>query len=49
MKYSFLGGGKPKAPVPGDDLTGLLDQANDDLVFNPDMDLEFNPDNLDVS
>lgn len=44
-----MGGGKPKAPAPKDDLSVLLDQANDDLEFNPDKDLEFNPDNLDVS
>ena len=47
--YEFLGGGKPKAPPPGDDLSGLLDQANDDLEFNPDKDIDFNPDNLNVS
>jgi hypothetical protein len=46
-----LGGGKPKAtptPASGDDLGGLLDEANMDLEFNPDKDLEFNSSNLDI-
>lgn len=42
--YEFLGGGKPKpvAAKPKDDLTDLLDAANDDLAFDPEKDTIFN-------
>ena len=35
--YEFLGGGKPAAAPPTDDLANLLDAAGDDL------DIEFSP------